>query len=129
MIINHQYLTKKLKKIGFVKTCDEYIRCYFRFGHLFYGKVTFFNFHKYVLLATRKYGGLCGPIYSPFGYWQSHYREVPRWEIFIEQELRFGLDLGRFGNFWGRLFSCFHEQKTFLKNILDGKNIFGIEWN
>ena len=25
---------------------------------------------------------------------QSHYREVPRWEIFMEQELRFGLDLG-----------------------------------
>ena len=30
---------------------------------------------------------------------QSHYREVLRWEIFKEQELRFGLDLGRFGNF------------------------------
>ena len=28
-------------------------------------------------------------------YDQSHYREVPRWEIFMEQELRFGLDLGR----------------------------------
>ena len=28
-------------------------------------------------------------------YRQSHYREVPRWEIFMEQELRFGLDLGR----------------------------------
>ena len=26
---------------------------------------------------------------------QSHYSEVPRWEIFMEQELRFGLDLGR----------------------------------
>ena len=26
---------------------------------------------------------------------QSHYREVPRWEIFMEQELRFGLDSGR----------------------------------
>ena len=26
---------------------------------------------------------------------QSHYREVPRWEIFMEHELRFGLDLGR----------------------------------
>ena len=24
---------------------------------------------------------------------QSHYREFPRWVIFIEQELRFGLDL------------------------------------
>ena len=28
-------------------------------------------------------------------YRQSHYREVLRWEIFMEQELRFGLDLGR----------------------------------
>ena len=26
---------------------------------------------------------------------QIHYREVPRWEIFMEQELRFGPDLGR----------------------------------
>jgi hypothetical protein len=26
---------------------------------------------------------------------QSHYREVPRWEIFMEQELRFGLNLDR----------------------------------
>ena len=26
---------------------------------------------------------------------QSHYREVPQWEILMEQELRFGLDLGQ----------------------------------
>ena len=26
---------------------------------------------------------------------QSHYREVPRWEIFMEQESTFGLDLGQ----------------------------------
>ena len=26
---------------------------------------------------------------------QSHYREIPRWEIFMEQELIFGLDLGQ----------------------------------
>ena len=26
---------------------------------------------------------------------QSHYREVPQWEIFMEQEMRFGLDLGQ----------------------------------
>ena len=25
------------------------------------------------------------------------------------------------------VFSCFHGQKIFLKNILDGENIFGIE--
>ena len=30
---------------------------------------------------------------------QSHYRKVVRWEVFMEQELRFGLNLGRFGNF------------------------------
>ena len=28
------------------------------------------------------------------GHRQSHYREVPRWEIFMGQELRFGLSLG-----------------------------------
>ena len=38
-------------------------------------------------------------IYNKVSYDQSHYREVARWEIFMEQELRFGLDLGRFGNF------------------------------
>ena len=44
---------------------------------------------------------------------QSHYREVPGWEIFIEQELRFRLDLGRLATLkkkFGRLsasFSCF----------------------
>ena len=27
---------------------------------------------------------------------QSHYREVAQWEIFVEQELRFGLDLDQF---------------------------------
>jgi hypothetical protein len=32
-------------------------------------------------------------------YRQSHYREVPRGEIFMEQELRFGLDLGQMANF------------------------------
>ena len=30
---------------------------------------------------------------------QSHYREVPQWEIFVEQELRFGLDLGWMATF------------------------------
>ena len=30
---------------------------------------------------------------------QSHYIEVPRWEIFMEQELRFGLNLGRLAEF------------------------------
>ena len=48
---------------------------------------------------------------------QSHYREVPWWEIFMEQELRFGLDLGRFGNFWGWFFHVFMGKKKF-KNIV-----------
>ena len=55
---------------------------------------------------------------------QSHYIEVPRWEIFMEQELRFGLDLRRlavlkkkrFGpimsNFLGRSFQVFMGKKT-----------------
>ena len=30
---------------------------------------------------------------------QSHNREVLRWEIFMEQELTFGLDLDRMANF------------------------------
>ena len=44
----------------------------------------------------------------------------------MEQELRFGLDLGRFGNFWGRFFHVFMDIKKFFKNIVDGENIFGI---
>ena len=30
---------------------------------------------------------------------QSHYREVPQWEIFMEQELRYRLDLGQMADF------------------------------
>ena len=30
---------------------------------------------------------------------QSHYKEVPRWEILMEQELRSGLDMGQIANF------------------------------
>ena len=30
---------------------------------------------------------------------QSHYREVPRWDIFMEQELRFWLDFGQMADF------------------------------
>ena len=48
---------------------------------------------------------------------QSHYREVPRWEIFMEQELRFGLDFGRFGNFWGRFFHVFMSKKKNFKTF------------
>ena len=53
----------------------------------------------------------------------SHYREDPQWEIFMEQELRFGLDLGRLAllkkklgqllmsNFRGRFFQVFVVEK------------------
>ena len=51
---------------------------------------------------------------------QGNYREVPRWEIFMKQELRFGLDLGRLAvekNVWADyeqflrvVFSCFQGQ-------------------
>ena len=57
---------------------------------------------------------------------QSHYREVPRWEIFMEQELKFGLDLGwlavlkkrvwaDYEQLLGGLFLCFQGQKKLLK--------------
>ena len=61
---------------------------------------------------------------------QSHYREVPRWEIFLEQELRFGLDLSRLGVLkkkdLGRLFKNivsvytkkFHKMKLKKKNLI-----------
>ena len=39
------------------------------------------------------------------------------WEIFMEQELRFGLD-----------FHVFMGKKKF-KDIVDVENIFGIEWS
>ena len=39
----------------------------------------------------------------------------------MEQELRFGLTTFEAG------FSYFHVQNFFLKNIVDGENIFGIE--
>ena len=46
---------------------------------------------------------------------QSNYREVPRWEIFMEQDLRFGLDLGRVAllkkKHLGRFFQVFVGKK------------------
>ena len=57
---------------------------------------------------------------------QSHYREDARWEIFMEQELRFGLDLGQFGNFEAGFF-MFSRAKKSIKNIVDSENVFGIE--
>ena len=55
--------------------------------------------------------------------YQSHYREVIRWEIFMEQKLRFGLNLGRLAVLKKRVlanyeqllrvvFSCFQGQKN-----------------
>ena len=61
-----------------------------------------------------------GEIYVQWS--QGHYREVARWEIFMEQEIRFGLDLGRLAILKKKLganyeqclsvvFSCFQMQK------------------
>jgi hypothetical protein len=50
---------------------------------------------------------------------QSHYREVPWWEIFMEQELRFGLDLGRMANF----------PAFMLQNLLTYETIIYLKWN
>ena len=44
----------------------------------------------------------------------------------MEQELRFGLDLGQFGNFWGWFFHVFMGNKKKFKNIVDGENIFEV---
>ena len=65
-----------------------------------------------------------------YKYRQSHYRKVPQWEIFMEQELRFGMHLGRlsyitekktFGrimsNFWGGFFQLFLGKKKDIENI------------
>ena len=61
---------------------------------------------------------------------QSHYREVPRWMIFMEQELRFGLDLERLAllkkkHIWADyeqllrpVFSSFRGQLKKNKNIV-----------
>ena len=65
---------------------------------------------------------------ASFNYRQSKYREALRWEIFMEQELRFGLDLGRLAvlekgpgpimsNFLGWFFHVFRGQKH-VKNFL-----------
>ena len=54
---------------------------------------------------------------------QSHYREFLRWEIFMEHELRFGLDFGRLAllkkklgqlstTFKGRFFHVFMGKKN-----------------
>ena len=40
-------------------------------------------------------------------------KQSPQWEIFMEQELRFGLNFGRFGNFWGGFFHVFMSKKNF----------------
>ena len=53
---------------------------------------------------------------------QSHYREVARWEIFMEQELRFG----PVRQLLRSVFSCFNGQKK-IKNIVDSENMFGID--
>ena len=69
--------------------------------------------------ARRKQEGRVGILNDPMP--QSHYRKVPRWVIFMEQEWRFGLDFGLLAllkkKIWAdyeQLFS-FHGQKE-IKN-------------
>ena len=46
---------------------------------------------------------------------QSHYREVPGWEIFMEQDVRFGLEIRPVDitekKTFGKTFSSFRGQK------------------
>ena len=56
------------------------------------GASTYFHIqrdHLYITSAKGLVGW--GQKLAFFADYQSHYREVPRWEIFMEQELRFGL--------------------------------------
>ena len=55
--------------------------------------VHFLKFFNSFCPGTSRDRGVCPGTFAPD---QSHYREVARWEIFMEQELRFGLDFGRF---------------------------------
>ena len=54
------------------------------------------------------------PVFIPFSMFsdeaQSHYREVPWWEIFMEQELIFGLDLGWLALMKKKTISADYEQ-------------------
>ena len=74
---------------------------------------------KITVQARRKQEGRVGILNDPMP--QSHYRKVPRWVIFMEQEWRFGLDFGLLAllkkKIWAdyeQLFS-FHGQKE-IKN-------------
>jgi hypothetical protein len=90
------------------------------------GASTYFHIksgHPYITSAKGLGGwGQKLVIFADIQYYQSHYREVQRWEIFMEQELRFGLDLGRLAllkkkmsNFSGRFFHVFIVKKIFKK--------------
>ena len=94
----------------------------------------FCQLHKYLWLeyVLTKSANIYHTLILNDRYWQSYYREVPRWEIFIEQELRFGLDLGQLAvlkkgsglimsNFWGQFFHVFRGKKMlnlFKRNII-----------
>ena len=54
---------------------------------------------------------------------QSHYREVPRWEIFKEQELRFGLDLGRLAVLKKRVLTNFEQLLRVFLYVFRGKKM------
>ena len=46
---------------------------------------------------------------------------------FYGTRIKIWAGFGPVGQLLRQVFSCFHGQKKFLKNILDGENIFGIE--
>ena len=48
---------------------------------------------------------------------QSHYREVPWWEIFMEHELRFGLDLGGLAVLKERFWANYEQLSRGKKNV------------
>ena len=100
--VNSQNTSISLKPVFFFKSCYPIYRTFIT--HL-------------TLLLT-----LLHPLSATSSPDQSHCREIAWWEIFMEQELRFGLDLGRlallkkpFGsimsNFWGRFFQVFVGRK------------------
>ena len=59
---------------------------------------------------------------------QSHYREVARWEIFWNRNWDLGWIWAGLATFEADFFMFSWARKSF-KNIVDGENIFGIEWS
>ena len=90
---------------------------YSEWSHAFLWKKNFWDLATFIF-GNSGYGSITTFCSTNSTSWtQSHYREVARWEIFMEQKLRFGLDLGRFGNFWGPFFLMFSWTIFFLNTL------------